>query len=144
MERIATPALARGKKRRTLIACIATGLFTFVLLLFGLSLLAARIAYGQSDPAAWIMPVSYLSSLLAAAGGGFTAARLRGRQGLICGLLVGVGVLAVSLLCLALFSKEGEADLMRTVTFYPFSFLCATLGGLAGGANKARKPRRRR
>ncbi|MBQ8858906.1 MAG: TIGR04086 family membrane protein [Clostridia bacterium] len=144
MERIATPALVRGKKRRTMIACIATGLFVFLLLLLGLSLLATRIAYSQSDPSAWILPASYLSSLLAALGGGFTSARLRGRQGLICGLLTGLGVLVISILGLMIFSGDTETDMLRVATSYLFAFLCATLGGLLGGTQKRRTPKRRR
>ncbi len=120
------------------------GLLVFLVLLFGLSLLAARIAYGQSDPSAWIMPAAYLSSLLAAMGGGFTAARLRGRQGLICGLLTGVGVLVFCILGFMIFSGDTETNVLRAATSYLFAFLCAALGGLLGGANKRRGKRRRR
>ena len=143
MERTATPALVRGQKRRTMTACIATGLLVFLLLLLGISLLAARIAYGQSDPSSWIMPTAYLSSLLSAMGGGLTAARLRGRQGLICGLLTGVGVLIFCILGFMIFSGDAETDMLRVAVSYLFVFLSAVLGGALGSARRSVKRRRR-
>ena len=144
MERTATPALVRGQKRRTMATCIAAGLLIFLLLLFGIALLAARIAYSQSDPSAWIMPAAYLTSLLAALGGGFGCARLRGRQGLICGLLTGVGILIFSILGFMICSGEAETDMLRVASSCLFSFLSATLGGILGGTSKKRAKRRRR
>lgn len=142
MDETMTPVLRRGKKDRTLIACATTGTMITLILLIGLVLISTVIAYKNDNPGAWVTPCAYLSAMLAAFGGGFTGARLRGRQGLFCGLLTGVGVLLIFTVGLLIFTGESELQVGKILLFYTLMYIVTVMGSMAGGIRLAR-PRRR-
>lgn len=143
MDQSITPVLRRGKKERSLPACVALGTLGSLALLLGLALLFTVLAYNNDNPGAWVMPLSYLASLAAAFGGGLISARLRRRQGLICGLLTGVGVLLLYAVGLMILSGESDLQAGRILLTYLLLLAMAVLGGVLGGVRVA-KPRRRR
>lgn len=139
-----------GKKKNTsLFACVSRGLLLSVLLLLALLLAAAALAYQSDDPATLVLPLSYAATLFTSFAGGFAASRRRGRQGLICGVLTGAGLLVLFLLGFLIFLGDSEPDMGRLLLSYLLQLALSVLGGViggvmpAGGARRVRKPRRR-
>ena len=143
MDETMTPVLRRKKKERALITCAAKGALITLMLLCGVALLCSAVAYKNDNPGAWVTPLAYLSALVSVFGGGFTAARLRGRQGLFCGLLTGIGVLLLFAVGLLIFAGENELQAGKILLSYLLLYAVTVFGGMAGGA-RVTKPRRRR
>lgn len=132
-----------GKKQNdSLIACVLRGILLSVVLLLLLLLAAAAIAYQNEDPAALVLPLSYLAALINAFLGGFFTAHRRGRQGLICGLLTGSGLVTLFLLGFLVFIGDSEPNLGRLLLSYLLFLAVSVLGGIIGGALPSGRPRR--
>ncbi len=143
-----TLSLKNKKKRKdALPACIGRGMLLAILLLMLCLLLAAYLACRQDDPAAKVLPYSYIAMLLCMFLGGFFAARRRGRQGLICGALTGIGLLSLFLIGFLIFSGDSDIAGGRLFLSYLLFFAMSLLGGVAGGmlpAGRARRVRPKR
>ncbi|MBO5051594.1 MAG: TIGR04086 family membrane protein [Clostridia bacterium] len=140
--------LGAGKKQASLLSCVAGGLLLSLLLLLLLSLVFTLFAYQQADPTAWVRPLSYACALLASLLGGWCAAGRRGRQGLLCGLFTGIGLLAL-LLCGHLITiGDGASPLGHLALSAVLVVAVAMLGGVfgtaraRGGARKHHRPTR--
>ncbi len=144
MDVTTTPVLRRGKKDRTVITCAAMGSILTMMLICALALLCTVIAYRNNNPSEWITPFAYLSALISALMGGFSAARLRGRQGLLCGLLTGVSVLMLFAVGLLIFTGESELQAGRILIFYALIYALCVLGGILGGLRREKHHRRRK
>ena len=123
---------------------VMRSLLATVILLPCLLLVAATVAYNSDNPTALIRPLSYACALFSALFCGFFTARMRGRQGLICGLCSGLGLLCLFLVGLAVFAGEGEMQVTSLLLFYPVLFVLTVLGGILGGARRVDGKRHRR
>ncbi len=134
----------RGGDRRpaTFTTCIATGLFSSLLLLLSCLVLIAALAYRSQDPGAYLAPGSYLAVCLSAFLCGMIAARRYGKSGLLCGLAAGGGWICLLLLGLCLFSGPELPTAGRMLLFYLILFTLCTLGGLWGGRRRTTRRRR--
>lgn len=102
------------------------------------------IAYQNEDPTALIRPMAYGIILVVSFAFGFLTARIRGRQGLLCGILAGaVMLLALTVGLLASVGEEGFSAERFLVTDL-LACALAVLGGILGCVRreKRRRPRR--
>ncbi len=132
----------RARRPLTLLGCMGRALVISLAIFLALTLLAAWLAYQQSDPLSAMRPLSYAVMLLSFLLVGWVAARLRGRQFLISGILGGVAMAAVlSVLMLAL-CGEHTLDGSRLLLTYPIGIALSALGGLLGSVRRERRIRR--
>lgn len=131
---------------RSLGKAIATSLLVTLFLMLLLLLVLATVAYNSEDPSAFVAPASYAVTLFSAFFCGFAAARLRGKQGLFCGLLSGLAFLCVFLIGMFAFAGDSEMNMASLLLFYPIMYLLSVLGGVFGGMKRVRtrKTHRRR
>ena len=140
----------RGRKGKdTLLASVTHGLLCALLLLPCLLLLGGIFAYRSDDPTALVKPLGYATAVLVAFFGGATAARRRKKQGLICGVLTGLALLAFLLLGFFICLDDSEPQLGRLLLSYLLLLVVSTVGGCvggllpAGGARRVRRPKLR-
>ena len=128
----------REKKKRehSVIGSALRGLICALLLLLLLLAVFATVAMQSENPSALIAPLSYTASLLSALFCGFISARMRGKQGLLCGLTAGALLLAAFALGLLAFAGEGDIHPASLLIFYPALFTLAVFGGVLGGARR--------
>lgn len=136
-----TAAPRRGKKSRSLPACIAASLLVGVLALFLLSLFGAIVAYRSEDPTSLLTPVSYAVGCTAALLCGYAGGRLYGRSGLLCGLLSGVAFLCLYLLGFAVLSGDVTPAPGKLLLSFSILFALCVLGGAFGGRRRTPRPR---
>lgn len=127
----------------TLLGCVWRALLLSLAAFLALTLLAAWVAYRQSDPLSAMRPLSYAVMLLSFFFVGWLAARLRGRQFLISGILAGVALAAVMAVLMLTLCGEGTPDGGRMLLTYPLGVALAALGGLLGSLKRERRVRRR-
>lgn len=145
----ASLSLGPNKKNHSLLSCVVRGILVSALLMLLLLLAATAIAYRSDDPAAKVTPLAYAAALLTFLLGGLLSARRRGRQGLICGGLTGLGLVMLFLVGYLVMLGDGEADLGRLLLSYSVLLAVSILGGgigsamPAGGARRVRHPKRR-
>ena len=129
-------ASSRGFLASILYSILCTSLFAFSFV-FILSL----VAYRNSDPTKLILPFSYICLVICAFLCGFSGAKFRGSQGLICGSCCGL-VFAFLLFIVSQFFEKSNS---LSYSFILFTYLCiillSSLGGLC--ASKKRKQKRR-
>ncbi len=118
--------------------------FLIAVFFFGIALFAcAYFAYGSADPTALLRPMAYAIVLSASLVLGFSAARMRGRQGLLCGGLA--ALLMLLLLTVGLLATMGEGGFSpeRILPLYLIAAAMAVLGGVLGSLRreKRRRPR---
>ena len=141
MNPIVSPVKSKKGGPRSLTASVIGALSaTFCLLLF-LLLIGTTFAYSREDPAALIPSVAYAIGLIAALFCGFTAARMRGKQGFLCGLLSGLALLVIFLIGLLIFMEE-EGPSPSLLLFYPLLLALSVLGGMLGGRKRSGRRRR--
>lgn len=133
------------QKNRSLLSCSACGLATALVLMLLLLIAATVIAYRGDDPGARVVPFSYIIMLVTALCGGYAAAHRRGKQGLLCGALTGIGLVAICLIGYLIMLGDGEAAPGRLALSYLIMIALSVLGGLAGGKMRSgvRRVRRR-
>ena len=144
MNQSASPILHRTKKPRSLLSSVGIALLATIIFLPCASFLFTCFAYRSEDPGALIPTFAYASALLSALFCGFFAARMRGRQGLFCGLLSGVGMMVLFLVALFVFAGDGELDTGKILFTDLPVFVLTVLGGVIGGMKRTPKRRRRR
>lgn len=143
------PLGLKKKKTRSLGGCVLRSIFFSTLLMLLLLMVAAAFAYRSDDPAAQVTPLSYAVALFTFFSGGFSAARRRGRQGLICGLLTGAGMAILFLIGYLCFIGDGEASLGRLLISHLLMLAVSLMGGVlggvmpAGGTRRVRRSKRR-
>lgn len=123
-----------------LIRALLLSLLLFAILVGG----GGYIAYQSEDPTALIRPMAYGILLSVSFLFGFLTARIRGRQGLLCGALAGIIMLLI--LTVGLLSAMGEEGLAPERVFFT-NLLCAALsvlGGVIGCIRREKKHRRPR
>ncbi|MBQ9784036.1 MAG: TIGR04086 family membrane protein [Clostridia bacterium] len=76
-----------------------------LLLILSLSL----ALYFSPNPSPLVQPVGLIAAALTALIGGFAAARIHGQSALLCGLINGIGLLAIMLLLSLFFAKHTSA-----------------------------------
>ena len=126
----------RGFLASILYSILCTSLFS-VSFVFILSI----VAYKNADPTKLILPFSYVCLVICSFLCGFSGAKFRGSQGLICGSACGL-VFAFLLFIISQFFEKSNS---LSYSFILFTYLCiiliSSLGGLC--ASKKRKPKRR-
>lgn len=134
------------QKNRSLLTCAARGLAISLMLMLLLLIAATVIAYRGDDPGARVVPFSYIIMLVTSLCGGFAAARRRGKQGLLCGALTGIGLAALFLIGYLIMIGDKEASPVRLALSYLIMIALSALGGLAGGRPHSgiRRVRRRK
>lgn len=115
-----------------------------VMLAVGMLLLLAltAIAYGAEDPSSRITPFASLALVALAVTSGFASATFYRKNGLLIGLLAGVGLTAL-LLALSI-AGGSHAPITGRLLSYLMVLVLSTLGGLLGGAKRSRRRRRLR
>lgn len=139
-----TAAPRRGKKNRSLPACIALSLLVGVLSLFLFSFIGTFVAYRSEDPTSLLTPLAYASGCAAALLCGYAGGRLYGRSGLLCGLLSGAAFLCLYLLGFAVFSEDVTPAPGKLLLSFAILFALCVLGGLGGGRRRTARPHRAR
>lgn len=142
MDHSVSPVLHRAKKERSLPSAIGWAILSAAIFLPCIAFLLTLFAYKSSDPTRYIPIFAYIAALTTALFCGFLAARLRGKQGLLCGLLSGLCMVVLFLLALFIFSGGEELHAGRVLLTDIPVFILTLLGSLFGAAR--RKPRRRR
>lgn len=139
------PAL---RQKRTAAPSLGSALLRALLLSLGvmlvLLLVGTSFAYTSENPTALIAPFSYAVALFTAFFCGLCCAKIRKRQGLLCGLLSGVGTVCLFLIGLLIFAGDGTLNPLSLLLFYPILFLLAVLGGTVGGMRRVGGRKRRR
>ena len=143
MNQSVSPVLHRAKKQRSLTSAVAGAMLGTMIFLPCMAFLLTCIAYGSNDPSRLIPTFAYIAALLSALFCGFLCARLRGKQGLLCGLLSGACMVVLFLLSLFIFSGDAELHAGKILFTDAPVFLLTVLGGIIGGARPAPKKRRR-
>ena len=143
MKQSSTATAVRGKKKFTLLSAVGTAILETAVFLPCLSFLFSLIAYKTADPTRLIPTMAYIAALMAALFCGFLAARLRGGDGLFCGLLAGGGMVALFLCALFVFSGGEELSVGKILFTDAPVFLLTLLGALIGGAKRATRRGRR-
>ena len=136
-----TLPIAHKKARRTLSHCLMRGILSALFLMLLMIVIGAVVAYNSPDPTSLIRPLAYGISGLSAALCGLITARLRGGQGLICGLLSGLGLTLFFLLFYFLLGGAGTTPPARLALFYLLLPALSLLGGVLGTVK--RTPARR-
>ncbi len=124
-----------------MLRALLIALFSFALLLF----VCAYIAYGSADPTALLRPMAYGITLAVSLIFGFAAAKIRGRQGLLCGGLAGLTMLLLLTVGLLATMDEGGFSPERLLPAFLLAAALAVLGGVLGclRREKRRRPRHR-
>lgn len=131
------------QKTRTLLACLCRGLFSALLLMLLLLVAATFYAYRSEDQAACLAPLAYGVAFFTAFAGGFFTAHRRGGQGLLCGALAGLLLVAFFVIGYLALRGEDESGMGRVALTYLLLWAAALLGGLLGAAVAVRKGVRR-
>ena len=132
--------IAKGSERGFLASIIysmlCTSLFS-ISFIFVLSL----VAYKNADSTKLILPFSYICLVICSLLCGFSGAKFRGSQGLICGSTCG----CVFAFLLFIVSQFFEKSNTLSYSFILFTYLCIILLSSLGAlfASKKRKPKRR-
>ena len=134
----------RTPRTQTLFGCVIRVVLISLAVYFALSLLGTLIAYGQSDPLGTMPPLAVAAMLLSFLFGGWLAAKMRGKQFLIAGLLTGLFMAAPLLLLMLALCGELSPDGGRLLLSYPPAIALSAIGGVLGGVQPKRKLRRRR
>ncbi len=116
-----------------------------ITLLTGIGLLAAATlgCYFLPDPYPWIRPFSIVASMLTAAVGGFSCAKMHRHSALLCGLLNG-SLLMLFMLLLSLFFKPYAAGYSAGISalLHLGTLLLSVAGAFLGIRRKAPSKRR--
>lgn len=144
MDQPIRPVLHRGKKERSLPRSLGTAVLATAVFLPCLAFVLTFFAYKSSDPARLIPTFAYIAALTSALFCGFLCARLRGKQGLLCGLASGLLMVVLFLLALLIFSGESELQGVRVLFTNIPVFLLTVFGGMIGGTKRTPKRRHMR
>ena len=134
--------LHRPKNGYSLLRSVGTSLLATAVFLPCAAFLFTFIAYNTENPSALIPTFAYVAALTSSLFCGFLSARLRKKQGLLCGLLSGGGMLILFLVALFIFAGDGELHMGKVLFTDIPVFLLALLGGIIGGTRRAPKRRR--
>lgn len=126
----------RGFLASILYSMLCTSLFS-VSFIFVLSL----VAYRNADPTKLILPFSYICLVICSFLCGFSGAKFRGSQGLICGSVCGCVFVFLIFIISQFFEKSNSLSYALILFTYLCMILLSSLGGLC--ASKKRKPKRR-
>ena len=132
--------IAKASNRGFLASILYSMLCTF---LFSASFIfvMSLVAYRNADPTKLILPFSYACLVICSLICGFSGAKFRGSQGLICGSACGCILVFLIFLVSQFFEKSNSLS----YPFILFTYLCIILLSSLGGliASKKRKPKRR-
>ncbi len=139
---------AAGKRRtdkhmgKSLAVCIPLG--ALCALIFGILLLALFTVIGlrMRDPDPITPPLALTALFLCALLGGYTAARLHGRSGLLCG--AATALLFVAILVLLVFARGGAIKLSLFVICAPASIVLSAVAGVCAVSGRSEKRRKKR
>ena len=98
--------------------------------LFALISLCAVIAVSSNYSDQIIIVCSVVCLSLCSVVGGFSSAKLNGKNGLMCGLLTGVCIFLI-VAVLSLFFSNGTWSILTAIKFVS-TLVCGTLGGILG------------
>ncbi|MBQ8174775.1 MAG: TIGR04086 family membrane protein [Clostridia bacterium] len=142
MDHSVSPVLHRAKKERSLLSSVGTAVAATAVFLPCMAFLLTFFAYQSNDPGRLIPTFAYIAALTSSLFCGFLCARLRGKQGLLCGLLSGLCMVVLFLIALLVFSGSGELRAAKVLFTDIPVFLFTVLGGMIGGTKRAPKRRR--
>lgn len=133
--------LAPEKERGPVLSLAFSLLFT---LLFSLAFLivATLIAYNTEDPSSLLMPLSYAAVACSSLFAGISSAKLRGRQGLLMGVLAGLLFIAILFLCSFLPGMTRPESLLSVLPMYTAILALSLIGGKIGGIKREKKRKR--
>lgn len=131
------------KKPHSLLACLCRGLLSALLLMLLFLVAAAAFAYRSDDPTAHLTPLAYTVAFLTAFAVGFFTARRRAGQGLLCGAMAGLLLVAFFAVGYLALRGDDETGMGRMALTYLLLWAVALPGGLLGAANAGRNGVRR-
>ncbi len=129
------------EKARGILFSLASSLLLTLLFSLAFLLVATLIAYNTEDPSAFLTPLSYAAIGCSSLFVGVSSAKMRGKQGLLMGLLAGVLFISVLLLCSFLPGMTHTKNWLSAIPTYGAILLLSSIGGKIGGIKKEKRRR---
>ena len=130
---------------KKLFPSVGMGVLISIISIAALSLLMALIIYKTADPASYVTPAAYTVLYISALMAGFSATKLNRRSPLLCGLLTGGALIAISFIMGFVLndSLSSGYSLIHGLLLKCAILVCSILGAFIGSTQKTRKNKKR-
>lgn len=117
-----------------ILPCSAIGTVLSIAFTLLLGFIMAAILYRTADPARYIVPTAFSVLYISALIGGFFASKVNGGSALLCGLLTGAMLLALTFIISLLVSSELSSDygIIENISLRAALIVCTILGAFIG------------
>ena len=111
-----------------------------------LGLISAALIYKTADPASFVVPAALSALYISALLGGFFASRLNGGSALLCGLLTGVILAALTFILSLPINESLSSDykIIESLSLRTAVIVCTIIGAFIGVTKQNSKSKKRK
>lgn len=128
-----------------IIPCTVSGILISVAVILLLSIIVSAIIYQTDDPAIYVAPAAYSVLYVSALMGGFMAARFNKKSALLCGLIVGCGLILLTFIISLTIPKELSTDygIIENISLRLAIIVCSIIGAFIGVSDRSTVKKRK-